>query len=176
MSSRLNQSPENMFDMKKLEQELFAIQQGGTVGDECAIDDADNQEEEGEDNDNDSDNGDPFNRFWGVVEPMVNKLSQTSSPQSLSPTQQQFDSAFSEAETNRIQHEMSFISESFFCPSKDSGQIQITNYPQSDTKSIHEHDEDPENENSELKSQIAAIKNEIQSLQQVNFFFSSPSI
>ncbi|KAG1076827.1 hypothetical protein G6F42_025258 [Rhizopus arrhizus] len=102
ISSKLNQSSQNVFDMKKLEQELFAIQKGGSAGDSSAFVPPPIEEEE------DEDDADPFNRFWGVVEPMVNKLSQTSSPPTSSPWQQpaMSDTAFDEAETNRIQHEI----------------------------------------------------------------------
>lgn len=169
MSLKSNQPPENVFDMKKLEQEIFAIQRGGNIGDSYALVPA-------TEDDDDEDDGDPFNRFWGVVEPMVNKLSQTSSPLPSSPQQQKqpilYDTAFNEAETNRIQQEMSFISESFFTVPKkpDQDQIIYTQPDQNPTISIHDHEDNPEEENKELKSQIADIKNEIQNLQQVCWY------
>ncbi|CAO0800523.1 unnamed protein product [Mucor circinelloides] len=164
ISSKLNQSSQNVFDMKKLEQELFAIQKGGSAGDSSAFVPPPIEEEE------DEDDADPFNRFWGVVEPMVNKLSQTSSPPPSSPWQQpaMSDTAFDEAETNRIQHEMSFIDESFFtCPKKSQqGQDNYTQPDQQPVNSMLDLDDDPEEENRALKAQIADIKHEIQSLQQ----------
>lgn len=160
ISSKLNQSPENVFDMKKLEQELFAIQKGGAVGDPSVS-------EPPLEDDDDEDDGDPFNRFWGVVEPMVNKLSQAPSPGQPAAMS---DTVFDEAEINRIQHEMSFIDDSFFtCPTQ-SHQDQTT-YTQSDQnpviKAMPDPNDNPEEENRALKAQIADIKSEIQSLQQV---------
>lgn len=169
ISLKLNQQSENVFDMKKLEQEIFAIQRGGNIGDSYALVPA---TEDGDDDDD----GDPFNRFWGVVEPMVNKLSQTSSPPPSSPWQQQqpvlYDTAFNEAETNRIQQEMSFISESFFTAPKKTDQDQIiyTQPDQSQMISTHSQEDNPEEENKKLKSQISDIKNEIQNLQQVCWY------
>ncbi|OAD01974.1 hypothetical protein MUCCIDRAFT_82354 [Mucor lusitanicus CBS 277.49] len=159
ISSKLNQSPENVFDMKKLEQELFAIQKGGAVGDPSVS-------EPPLEDDDDEDDGDPFNRFWGVVEPMVNKLSQAPSPGQPAAMS---DTVFDEAEINRIQHEMSFIDDSFFtCPTQ-SHQDQTT-YTQSDQnpviKAMPDPNDNPEEENRALKAQIADIKSEIQSLQQ----------
>ncbi|CAO3612602.1 unnamed protein product [Mucor fragilis] len=163
ISAKLDQSPENVFDMKKLEQELFAIQRGGAVGDSSATVPLIEDEE-------DEDDVDPFNRFWGVVEPMVNKLSQTSSPPPTSPRQPpaMSDTAFDQAETNRIQHEMSFIDESFFTCQRKSHE-DLKNYTQSDqnpVKTMLDPDDNPEEENRVLKAQIADVKNEIQSLQQ----------
>jgi hypothetical protein len=166
---KLNQPSENVFDMKRLEQEIFAIQRGGNIGDSYALVPA-------TEDDHDEDDGDPFNRFWGVVEPMVNKLSQTSSPPSSSPRQQKqpilYDTAFNEAETNRIQQEMSFISELFFTVPKklDQDQIIYTQPDQKPTISINHQENNPEEENKELKSQIADVKNEIQNLQQVCWY------
>ncbi|KAL9549137.1 hypothetical protein MBANPS3_005341 [Mucor bainieri] len=164
VSAKLNQSPENVFDMKKLEQELFAIQRRGAVGDPPVAEPSMDDEE-------DEDDTDPFNRFWGVVEPMVNKLSQTSSPPPSSPQQPaaMSDTVFDEAETNRIHHEMSFIDESFFSCPKKSHQNSTTYTPPErnpDKLTLDLEDDHPEEENRALKSQIADIKNEIQSLQQ----------
>lgn len=165
ISAKLNQPSENLFDMRKLEQELFAIQRGGTVGDPSApVPSLEDEEDE--------DDVDPFNRFWGVVEPLVNKLSQTPSPPSTSPRQPPVmsDTAFDEAETDRIQQEMSLIDDSFFtCPTK--AHQNLKNYTQSDQNPVTlmlNPDDNPEEENKTLKAQIADIKNEIRSLQQVN--------
>lgn len=156
--SKLNQPPENVFDMKKLEQELFAIQKGGPFGDPSLEDEED------------EDDVDPFNRFWGVVEPMVNKLSQTSSPpaSSLGQPTAMSDTVFDEAEINRIKHEMSFIDDSFFtCPREThQDQTKYTLSDQNPLKSTPDPDDNPEEENRVLKAQIADIKNEIQNLQQ----------
>lgn len=162
ISAKQNQLSENVFDMKKLEQELFAIQRGGAAGDPSASVPPMEDEE-------DEDDVDPFNRFWGVVEPMVDKLSQTSSPQQPPPPAMS-DTAFDQAETNRIQHEMSFIDESFFaCPRKPhQDQKNYTPSDQNPVKTMLDPDDNPEEENRALKAQIADVKNEIQSLQQVS--------
>ncbi|KAI8641171.1 hypothetical protein BD408DRAFT_483604 [Parasitella parasitica] len=166
LSRKLRQPSDNVFDMKMLEDEISAIQQRGTTGDPFATMQA---IKEGED---DEDGADPFNRFWGVVEPMVNRLTQTSSPPPSSPWQQQqpvlYDTSFNEAETNRIQHEMSFINESFFTVPKifNVNQSNHTLSAQHQTTSLRDQKNDLEQENNELRSQILDIKNEIQRLQQ----------
>ncbi|KAI7903937.1 uncharacterized protein BX663DRAFT_551002 [Cokeromyces recurvatus] len=120
----------NPFDMKKLKQEINAIQRG-----ELSL----QQQQQQQQLINDSyaivpleeDEEDPFNKFWGVVEPMVDKLSNsitvsspinesyltlhTSQPKRLIS----YDTTDNEKETERIQQEMSSITECFFLKEKD---------------------------------------------------------
>ncbi|CEP17661.1 hypothetical protein [Parasitella parasitica] len=157
LSRKLPHPSDNVFDMRKLEDEIFAIQQRGSIQDSFASLQATDDE----------DGADPFNRFWGVVEPMVNRLTQTSSPQQ----RQQpilYDTSFNESETNRIQQEMSFISETFFAVPEmlNQNQTNQTLPAQSQTTSMHDQNHDLEQENKELKAQILGTKNEIQRLQQ----------
>ncbi|KAI9483254.1 MAG: hypothetical protein EXX96DRAFT_557462 [Benjaminiella poitrasii] len=158
---RIRMNQQNPFDMKKLEQEINAIQKGellsqqhqqqAIVGDSYAI--VPTEEEDVED---------PFNKFWGVVEPMVDKLSNSITissnyePLTRHSQQQQqqqlkrlinYDTTDNDEETKRIQQEMSSITESFF------------------TQSTQAADQSSREENEALKAEIKSLTAKIRELE-----------
>ncbi|OBZ83264.1 hypothetical protein A0J61_08686 [Choanephora cucurbitarum] len=87
---------------------------------------------------------DPINKLWGVIEPMMDKLSIDS--------QLEDEEKSGLDESYRIQHEMALISESFFLP-PTSKEAKPTR-----KESLRE-------ENRQLKTQLAFLKSRIQNLE-----------
>ncbi|CAO3650722.1 unnamed protein product [Mucor hiemalis] len=143
----------NPFDMGKLEREINAIQTGEvqTMNESYTM--LSTEEEE--------DAEDPFNKFWGVVEPMMDRLSNpvafTSAPLHekdepiLDKPRKVYTETVGEEELSRIEREMSSISESFFVPNKPVAEVESSR--------------DYEKENDELRVQIQQLTDRIQILE-----------
>ncbi|KAG2194420.1 hypothetical protein INT47_003131 [Mucor saturninus] len=153
------------FDMKKLELEIHAIQSGELgahvvhepIGDSFAL--LPNEEDDAED---------PFNKFWGVVEPMMNKLStplHVKDESALNATSETnvYEVIVDEEETSRIEREMASIIESFFVSPASTKKIEEDQY----THQTHSTDfeRDPKIVNGELKAQVQQLTNQIQNLE-----------
>jgi galactose-1-phosphate uridylyltransferase len=107
---------------------------------------------------------DPFNKFWGVVEPMVDKLSNSVVLTSANDNESSpvyYDTTNNQQETDRIQREMTSISESFFmAPSSKKESLVVVEDTQHKS---------PKEENEELKAQLSSLKNQINELEKVNY-------
>lgn len=154
------QANHNPFDMRKLEREIQAIQTGElpTMNESYAM--LSTEEEE--------DSEDPFNKFWGVVEPMMDRLSNpvafTSAPIHDNdepildkPHQVMSGESVGEEEQSRIEREMSSISECFFAPNKPVTKEEELTHSDSSR--------DYEKENEELRAQIQQLTDKIQILE-----------
>ncbi|KAI8048437.1 hypothetical protein BDF21DRAFT_433398 [Thamnidium elegans] len=173
LQRKLSRVKETTFDMRKLEQEIYAIQKhelGPNIVNQPITESFALLPNE------DDDSEDPFNKFWGVVEPMMNKLSNpvafASAPlhENDDPTpivQQRFTeiygTAINEEESNRIEQEMSSIIESFFSYKEDDH--EDTTKLQSNSKHSIDEPRDDLQENEKLKAQIQQLTGQIQNLE-----------